>query len=312
MPKQKNEPDAAASDTAPSKARVPVGYSTDLGTMYLSTVEHFLESSEADAHRGKVNLIFTSPPFILNRKKKYAHTDEEEYVRWLSELAPKLKEMLTPDGSIVMELGNAWKPGEPVMTTAVMEAFLAFLKVGDLELCQQFVWDNPARPPSPAQWVTVTRMRVKDSFTHVWWMAPSTRPKADNRRVLKPYSKAMEKLLERQSYNAGKRPSGHGVSKTGFLTRHEGAIASNYLEFPDDVDPETYEQYIPSNAIRMSNTLNADRYRKYCEIHELIRLGFTVFSVEQKGTSWKVRYSEPRSAFSVVSCRMDAEEDTAA
>lgn len=44
-----------------------------------------------------------------------------------------------------------------------------------LRLCQQFVCHNPARLPPPAQWVTVNRHRVIDSFTHVWWMARGAR-----------------------------------------------------------------------------------------------------------------------------------------
>lgn len=110
-----------------------------------------------------------------------------------------------------MEVGNAWEPGRPVMSTLAIEALLAFLKEGEFQLCQQFVWNNPARLPSPAQWVNVERIRVKDSFTHLWWMSLTDRPKADNRRILQEYSAAMQKLLQTQTYNAGKRPLEHGV-----------------------------------------------------------------------------------------------------
>ena len=149
-------------------------------------------------------MIFTSPPFPLNRKKKYGNKTGEEYLTWLHDLAPRLTELLTPDGSIVMELGNAWEPGSPVMSTLALEAFLAFKEAGKLNLCQQFVCHNPARLPSPAQWVNVERIRVKDSFTHIWWMSPTERPKADNRRVLTEYSDEMKDLLTRRSYNGGR------------------------------------------------------------------------------------------------------------
>jgi hypothetical protein len=251
------------------KPHVPVAHKTSKGTLYLSSVENFLDSSDSLKIAGKVNLIFTSPPFILNRPKEYGHTAEADYVKWLEALAPRLKALLACDGSLVMELGNAWMPGKAAMSPTVMRAFLAFLDAGEFTLCQQFVWDNPARLPSPAQWVTVTRQRVKDSFTHLWWMSNSSSPKADNRRVLKPYSKSMEDLLRKQKYNSGKRPSGHNVSQKGFLTRHGGAIPSNVLDFPDDISPESYEEYIPSSLIRMSNTTAGDRYRKYCAEHGL-------------------------------------------
>lgn len=72
----------------------------------------------------------------------------------------------------------------------------------------------PARLPSPAQWVTVERIRVKDAFTRVWWMSSNPRPKADNRRVLREYSESMKKLLDTGKYNAGRRPSEHHIGNT--------------------------------------------------------------------------------------------------
>jgi DNA modification methylase len=130
------------------------------------------------------------------------------------------------------------------MSTLSLRSLLRFLDEGELHLCQEFVVNNPARLPSPVQWVNVERIRVKDSFTHVWWMSPSARPKADNRRIQKPYSAAMIKLLERQTYNAGARPSDHSIGATSFLRDNGGAIPSNVLEF--------------------SNTLSSDPYLEYC------------------------------------------------
>jgi site-specific DNA-methyltransferase (cytosine-N4-specific) len=42
-------------------------------------------------------------------------------------------------------------------------------------------------------------------------MAKTDFPKADNRRVLRPYSASMKQLLKRDSYNVGRRPSEHNV-----------------------------------------------------------------------------------------------------
>ena len=97
------------------------------------------------------------------------------------------------------------------MSTTPMEALLAFKRAGDFHLCEEFIWHNPARLPSPAQWVNVQRTRVKDSFTRIWWLSPTPDPKADNRHVLVPYSTSMRYLLRRQQYNSGKRPSEHHI-----------------------------------------------------------------------------------------------------
>lgn len=220
------------------------GYVTKSGVMYVSLIESFLDSEAGRKARGSVQMIFTSPPFPLNRKKSYGNKTGEEYLTWLHDLAPRLTELLTPNGSIVMELGNAWEPGSPVMSTLALEAFLAFKKAGKLHLCQQFICHNPARLPSPVQWVNVERIRVKDSFTHIWWMSPTERPKADNRRVLTEYSDEMKELLTRRSYNGGRRPSGHQIGQDSFLKDNGGAI--------------------PPNVFVHSNTSSTGRYREYC------------------------------------------------
>ena len=228
---------------------VRLAYKTRFGRMFVGEAENFINSPIGKRYRGKVQLIFTSPPFPLNRKKKYGNLQGDEYVKWLAGFAPLFKEMLTADGSVVMELGNAWEPGSPIMSTLALEALLAFLKAGDFQLCQQFVVYNPASLPAPAQWVNIERIRVKDAFRHIWWMSTTERPKADNRRVLKKYSAAMLKLLSTKKYNAGKRPSEHHIGKTSFFKNNDGAI--------------------PSNVLTYTNTSSSDNYLNYCREHEL-------------------------------------------
>lgn len=229
--------------------------------MLVGKIEDALASAPLTSLKGKVNLIFTSPPFPLVRKKRYGNETGESYLRWLKGLAPQLCDLLTPDGSIVMEIGNSWEPGVPVMSTLGLEALLAFKKAGRLHLSQQMICHNPARLPSPAQWVNVKRERLKDSFTHVWWMSRSEHPKADNRRVLLPYSGHMKSLLKSQKYNAGARPSGHVISQTGFLTDHGGAISPNVISFADDTS-------LPEALMKFAGTSADVRYRQYCDEHD--------------------------------------------
>ena len=79
----------------------------------------------------------------------------------------------------------------------------------------------------------------------MWWMSHTDRPKADNRKVLVSYSRAMQQLLESGNYNTNPRPSGHRIGASTLLTRNAGAI--------------------PSNLLRFANTRsNNDPYLKYC------------------------------------------------
>lgn len=226
-----------------------IGFETSLGTSLHGSLEGFLESEHAKEVRGKVQMIFTSPPFPLNRKKRYGNKTGDEYLEWIESFAKPLGDLLTDDGSLVIEVGNSWEPGEPVMSTLALKALLAVLEAGEFHLCQQFVVHNPARLPSPAQWVNVKRVRVKDAYTHVWWMSRTAHPKANNKNVLVEYSKAMRKLLDTQKYNGGTRPSQHNIGEESFLTDHGGAI--------------------PSNVLTISNTRSTDPYRQYCTEQEL-------------------------------------------
>lgn len=151
-----------------------MAYRTKRGRVYHAKIEQFLDSNKARAIRGKVKLVFTSPPYPLNRKKKYGNLTGSEYVTWISSLAPRLRDLLTKNGSIVIEIGNSWEPGQPTMSTLAIEALLSFKESGGLHLCQQFICYNPARLPSPSQWVNVERCRVRDSFTQVWWRSSKT------------------------------------------------------------------------------------------------------------------------------------------
>lgn len=238
-------------------------YRTDRGRMLVGRIEDALDSPALEELVGSVNLIFTSPPFPLIRKKRYGNRTGEEYLEWLSSLAPRLTRLLAPDGSIVVEVGNAWEKGVPVMSTLPLEALLAFKYAANLNVCQQIICHNPARLPSPAQWVNVERVRLKDSYTHVWWMSAVESPKADNRRVLTPYRDDMKKLLKSKRYNAGRRPSGHVISETGFLTDHGGAISPNVVDL-DEADPK-----LPANLMKFTGTAWDRRYRAYCKRHGL-------------------------------------------
>jgi len=105
---------------APQRKRksVVIGYKTARGTMFQGTIEAFLQSPRSAEYAGKVQLIFTSPPFPLNRKKAYGNKQGEEFSTWLADLAPNLKKLLTPTGSIVMEMGT-WASSHVGLGTGV-------------------------------------------------------------------------------------------------------------------------------------------------------------------------------------------------
>ena len=250
---------------AKNRSQVDVAFATPRGASVVGLTEEFLRTEAGANLKGKIQLIFTSPPFPLNRKKKYNNLQGDEFKRWLAGYALPLRDLLTPNGSIVIEMGNAWEPGKPVMSTLAIEALLEFKRTAGLQLCQEFVWHNPSKLPTPAQWVTVERIRVKDSFTRLWWLSAVEKPKADNRKVLKPYSPSMRTLLRTQKYNAGRRPSQHVINDQSFLSDNGGAIPPNVIS----IEHMTSADEGAESMLVGSNTSTTDGYLKFCTANGL-------------------------------------------
>jgi site-specific DNA-methyltransferase (cytosine-N4-specific) len=198
-------------------------YSTALGAAYLGDSLEYLRQMPDSS----VDLIMTSPPFALERKKEYGNVSSSEYVPWFLTFAHEFHRVLKNTGSLVIDIGGSWVKGQPTRSLYHFELVIALVKEVNFHLAQEFYWYNPSKLPSPAEWVTVRRVRVKDGVNTVWWMSKTPNPKASNRRVLKAYSESMKKLLE-NGYKAQLRPSGHDISDN-FSKDNEGAIPSNLI-----------------------------------------------------------------------------------
>jgi len=204
-------------------AKLKSYHKTALGASYLGDSIKLIKNIEDKS----INLILTSPPFALTRKKEYGNKSSEEYVDWFLDFAIEFKRILAKDGSLVIDLGGAYLPGRPVRSIYQYELLTRLCKETGFFLAQEFFHYNPARLPAPAEWVNVRRIRVKDSINLVFWLSTTEFPKADNKRVLKPYSKSMELLLK-NGYKAKLRPSGHDISDN-FSKNNDGAIPPNLL-----------------------------------------------------------------------------------
>jgi site-specific DNA-methyltransferase (cytosine-N4-specific) len=174
-----------------------------------------------------VNLVMTSPPFGLAFKKEYGNPDSDEYVEWFLPHAREMKRVIKKDGSIVIDIGGAWKKGNPTRSLYQFKLLLTLCEEVGLHLAQDFYWFRPAALPAPAEWVAVRRIRVKDSVNCIWWLSKTEWPKANNRNVLQPYSKDMIRLLQK-GYRSKLRPSGHFVTPK-FMNDRGGAIPPNLL-----------------------------------------------------------------------------------
>ena len=218
-------------------------YSTKLGNIYLGDSLNFMPLLDSES----VDLIMTSPPFGLVRKKEYGNVDADEYLDWFRPFATEFKRILKKTGSFVIDIGGSWIPGQPTRSLYHYELLVMLCKEYGFHLAQEFFWWNPSKLPTPAEWVNIRRVRVKDAVNCVWWLSTSPWPKANNRRVLIPYSNSMKELLQ-NGYKAKLRPSGHDISNK--FSKDNGAS-------------------IPPNLIAIANTESNSAYLRYCQANKI-------------------------------------------
>ena len=71
-------------------------YKTRHGAAYLGDSKDLLKRLPADS----VDLVITSPPFALLRKKTYGNKDQTEYVDWLCGFGGEIRRVLRDTGRV--------------------------------------------------------------------------------------------------------------------------------------------------------------------------------------------------------------------
>jgi len=229
---------SAATGSVAQTGMAELLYKTSLGEAWLGDAAPTLRDvCEADS----VDLIVTSPPFALLNQKEYGNQTQDDYVRWFQPFADEFWRVLKPTGSLVIDLGGSWEPGRPVKSLYAFELLISLCRRPNrrFHLAQDFYWYNPARLPTPAAWVTIKRLRAKDSINYLWWLSKTPEPKADNSRVTREYTQGMKRLIETGTYNRGRRPSGH-VVREGFTRDRGGAIPPNLLSISNTGNDKAY------------------------------------------------------------------------
>jgi site-specific DNA-methyltransferase (cytosine-N4-specific) len=200
-------------------------HATKLGGSFLGDSRALL----AEVPDASVNLVFTSPPYALHFKKEYGNVHKDEYVEWFLDFARHFHRVLTDDGSFVLNIGGSYNKGVPTRSLYHFKLLIALVEEIGFHLAQECFWFNPAKMPTPAEWVNVRRVRIRDSVEYVWWLSKSPWPKADNTKVLREYSADMIRLNKR-GVRTTVRPSGHAIKQTFNRIDAGGSIAANVIE----------------------------------------------------------------------------------
>ncbi|MEO8350222.1 MAG: site-specific DNA-methyltransferase, partial [Chthoniobacteraceae bacterium] len=177
-------------------------------------------------------------------------------VEWFKPFAAEVLRVLTEDGSFVLNIGGSWNPGSPTRSLYQYKLLIALVEEVGFHLAQECYWYNPAKMPVPAEWVTVRRVRVKDSVEHVWWLSKSKHPKATNLNVLNRYSADMIRLNSR-GLKETVRPSGHVINKSWDKLKGQGSIPGNVIE--------EVMQHMPDDMLKFGNNSANDTYTLRCK-----------------------------------------------
>ena len=230
-------------------------YKTNFGVAYLEDSLKLLKKIPSNS----INLIITSPPYALEFKKKYGNETKLNYIVWFLSFAKEFQRILNDDGSFVLNIAGSYNKGTPTKSLYHYKLLIALVEEVGFNLSQEFYWYNPAKMPMPAEWVTVRRIRVKDSVEQVWWLSKTPWPKANNKNVLKPYSKDMIRL-NNKGLRKTVRPSGHNIKESFTNIESGGSIPSNvfeqemateFLKFGNNAANGAYAMGCKANGIKM-------------------------------------------------------------
>ena len=243
-------PAGMGSPSADAGLPVPL-YTTALGEAYVGDALGLLSRLPADS----IDLVLTSPPFALVRKKAYGNEDAEHYADWFLPFASEVRRVLRPRGSFVVELGWAYQRGRPVRSLYNIETLLRLCDEQEWLFIQEFYWHNPSKLPSPVEWVAKRRIRVKDTVSPLFWLAKVEDPKADWTGVKPPGRD------HRKGHPAAERMGEPGLASVGLpaiLVWDEQALDA----CPDP--PALDLVAVPTNVINLANTDSNSQYLRYC------------------------------------------------
>jgi len=236
-------------ESIPSLLSAQPYYTTDFGAAYLGDSLEILRQIPD----GSINAVITSPPYALHFQKAYGNATKQDYVAWFLPFAKEILRVLRDDGSFVLNIGGSYNKGIPTRSIYHFKLMVALIEEVNFHLAQECFWFNPAKMPMPAEWVTIRRIRIKDSVEYVWWFSKTPHPKASNRNVLKEYSADMIRLNKR-GVRTTVRPSGHNINSSFDKVDAGGAIPANVIE-----------EEFPLDMLKFGNNAANDSYTKKCK-----------------------------------------------
>lgn len=192
-----------------------VAYSTNFGIAILGWCNKVFEGLSEE-----INLILTSPPYPLRKKRKYGNPTEAEYVDWICKMIEPALKRLAPGGSICLNVSNdIFLMNSPARSMYVERLMLALHDRFGLFKMDDLIWNNPSKAPGPFQWASKTRFQLNVGYEHVLWLTNDPKKvRSNNQRVLQPHTEEHLKFV---------RAGGHkkaSINSDGAYRKYEGSF----------------------------------------------------------------------------------------
>ena len=228
-------------------------HQTKLGKIIHGDSLPYMQGMESNS----VDLIVTSPPYALTEgnDKGFPNPSPEEYVDWFVPYAKEMYRVLKNTGSLVLNVGNAWNKGVPTRSLCNYRLLISLCDDIGFHLAQDLYWYKSNL--GNAEWVNIRRIRLKSRVENVFWLSKTECPKANNKNVLSPYSKAMMAELARKVDRVdapGKMRPGKQQVNSGRIYKDKGGAIS-------------------SDLIAVHNTSSNDYYQRKCKEEGVDRHG---------------------------------------
>lgn len=154
-----------------------------------------------------VDLIVTSPPYADARKHTYGGIPPEEYVEWFCERAEQMLRILSPTGSLVLNIKEKAQDGE--RHTYVLDLILALKRDVGFRWVEEYIWHKSTA--APGKW----KYRFRDSWERLLHFSKCKDIKMRQDAVKIPIGDWTAKRLANMSKNDKSRQESSTHSKIG-------------------------------------------------------------------------------------------------
>lgn len=189
-----------------------------------ATWQRLLQAADVD----KVNGVFTSPPYAMQRKDQYGGVPTNEYVDWWEALQANVRANLASDGSFFVNIKAHCEDGQRVLYC--MDLVCSMVRRWGWRFVDELCW-RKAKDGYPGDYPN----RFRDAFEPIYHFSADKAIKFTKWNVAHKSDSAFK--YSRGNKSQSSTGSGFGLNGAGLETGEGLALPSNVLEI-GEVNPD--------------------------------------------------------------------------